>query len=72
MKTHITLQVPLTKADIFPKSDHFNLPGNVNTNFIQIMCEKEIGLHRKLPYFVQKIVCVHGKQLKNGQKSTKI
>jgi hypothetical protein len=40
MKTHITLQVPLTKADIFPKSDHFNLPGNVNTNLIQIMCEK--------------------------------
>ena len=28
MKTHATLQVPLTEADIFPKYDHFNLPGN--------------------------------------------
>jgi hypothetical protein len=28
MKTQVTLQVPLTEADIFPKSDHFNLPGN--------------------------------------------
>ena len=28
MKTYVTLQVPLTEADIFLKSDHFNLPGN--------------------------------------------
>ena len=28
MKTQATLQVPLTEADIFPKSDHFNLHGN--------------------------------------------
>jgi hypothetical protein len=39
MKTHVTLQEPLTEADIFPKSDHFNLPGNVKTNCIQIMCQ---------------------------------
>jgi hypothetical protein len=34
--------------------------------------KEEIDLHRKFPYLVQKIVCIHGKQLKNGQKSTKI
>jgi hypothetical protein len=34
MKTHVTLQVALTEADISQ-----NL-GTVETNFIQIMCEK--------------------------------
>jgi hypothetical protein len=33
MKTHYTLQVPLTEADIFPKSYHFNLPGNRENKF---------------------------------------
>ena len=33
MKTHITLQVPLTEDDIFPKSDPFNLPGNRENKF---------------------------------------
>jgi len=33
MKTHVILQVPLTEADIFPKSDHFNLAGNRGNKF---------------------------------------
>ena len=33
MKTQVTLQVSLTEADIFPKSDHFNLPGNRENKF---------------------------------------
>jgi hypothetical protein len=33
MKTHVTLQVPLTEADIFPTSDHFNLPGDRENKF---------------------------------------
>ena len=33
MKTHVALQVTLTEADIFLKSDHFNLPGNSENKF---------------------------------------
>jgi hypothetical protein len=52
----------------FRKSDNFNLPGNRGNKFYSInVIEielKEIDLHRKFPYLVQKIVCIHGKQLK--------
>ena len=64
MKTLVTLQVALTEADISQNLTISIFLGTVKTNFIQIMCEKEIDLHRKFPYLVQKIVCIHGKQLK--------
>ena len=49
----------------FPKSDYFNLPGNRGNKFYSNnVWKKEIDLHRKFPYLVQKIVRIHGKQLK--------
>jgi hypothetical protein len=40
MKTHVTLQVALTEADISPNLTISIFLGTVETNFIQIMCEK--------------------------------
>jgi hypothetical protein len=38
---------------------------NINKTLNTCRCvKKEIDLHRKFPYLVQKIVCIHGKQLK--------
>jgi hypothetical protein len=40
MKTHVTLQVALTEADISQILTISIFLGTVETNFIQIMCEK--------------------------------
>jgi hypothetical protein len=40
MKTHVTLQVPLTEADIFQNLTISIFLGTVKANFIQIICEK--------------------------------
>jgi hypothetical protein len=40
MKTHVTLQVALTKVDISRNLTISIFLGTVETNFIQIMCEK--------------------------------
>ena len=40
MKTHVTLQVALTEADISQNLTISIFLGTVETNFIQIMCEK--------------------------------
>jgi hypothetical protein len=40
MKTHVTLQVALTEADIFQNLTISIFLGTVEANFIQIMCEK--------------------------------
>ena len=69
MKTHVTLQVALTEADISQNLIISIFMGTVETNFIQMMCEKRDRSTRKFPYLVQKIVCIHGKQLKKMVRS---
>ena len=64
MKTHVTLQVSLIEDDISQNLTISIFLGTVETNFIQIMCEKRDRPTPKFPYLVQKIVCIHGKQLK--------
>ena len=64
MKTLVTLQVALTEADISQILTISIFLGTVETNFIQIMCEKRDRSTPKFPYLVQKIMCIHGKQLK--------
>jgi hypothetical protein len=51
MKTLVTLQVALTEADISQKLTISIFLGTVETNFIQIMCEKF------LQRFLKEIFC---------------
>ena len=64
MKTLVTLQVALTEADISQNLTISIFLGTVETNFIQIMCEKRDRFTPEVSVFGSEIVCIHGKQFK--------
>jgi hypothetical protein len=56
MKTHVTLQVVLTEADISQNLTISIFLGTVEANFIQLMCEKRDRSTPEVSVFVQRFL----------------